>query len=60
MTCWRDDVHMPRTCIACGEHYYGDLGHRGCKGWRQRPAKERKREGILTDREVLDAKEHKR
>ncbi len=33
--CWRDDVPMSRVCIRCGQQYYGDLGHRGCPGWRK-------------------------
>lgn len=32
--CWRDDVRSNRVCIVCGSSYYGDLGHRGCPGWK--------------------------
>ena len=28
--CWRDDIHQNRICFACGNAYYGDLGHRNC------------------------------
>lgn len=31
--CWRDDIIMERNCSVCGEKYYGDLGHRGCRGF---------------------------
>ncbi|MFH0828855.1 MAG: hypothetical protein V1907_01605 [Candidatus Kerfeldbacteria bacterium] len=30
--CWRDDVEEDRTCLACGQQYYGPLGHPGCPG----------------------------
>ena len=30
--CWRDDIVTSRVCSACGQTYYGDLGHRGCPG----------------------------
>ena len=29
--CYRDDIPAKRTCPFCHEHYYGDLGHRGCQ-----------------------------
>ena len=31
--CWRDDIVETRYCSACGQEYYGDLGHRGCPGF---------------------------
>ncbi len=30
MCCWRDDVEDTRLCSACGQYYYGSLGHVGC------------------------------
>lgn len=39
--CWRDDVRMNRHCSACGQPYYGDLGHRNCPG-RKAPQAEQK------------------
>lgn len=36
--CWRDDIVELRHCPICGQRYYGDLGHRGCPGFRKTAA----------------------
>ncbi len=35
--CWRDNVRAKRHCSICGNNYYGDLGHRGCPGFKKAP-----------------------
>ena len=45
--CWRDDIQMTRICSVCSEKYFGDLGHRGCPGWRPSAEEVQRKERIL-------------